>query len=99
MPATVVVGSQWGDEGKGRIVDLLAAAADVVVRYQGGNNAGHTVWLGEHRYAFHLIPTGILRGKLSLLGAGMVVDLAVLRAEEQELTEAGRDGAAEPAPQ
>ncbi len=89
MPATVVVGSQWGDEGKGRIVDLLAAEAEVVVRYQGGNNAGHTVWVGEHRFAFHLIPTGILRGKLSLLGAGMVIDLDVLLQEENELAAAG----------
>lgn len=89
MPATVVVGSQWGDEGKGRIVDLLAAEADLVVRYQGGNNAGHTVWVGDHRYAFHLIPTGILRGKLSLCGAGMVIDLDVLREEERELTAGG----------
>ncbi len=91
MPGTVVVGSQWGDEGKGRIVDLLAAESDLVVRYQGGNNAGHTVWVGDHRYAFHLIPTGILRGKLSLLGTGMVIDLAFLRQEERELSEAGVD--------
>ena len=89
VPGTVVVGVQWGDEGKGRIVDLLAAESDLVVRYQGGNNAGHTVWVGDHRYAFHLIPTGILRGKLSLLGAGMVIDLEFLRKEEQELAEAG----------
>ena len=89
MPGTVVVGSQWGDEGKGRIVDLLAAESDLVVRYQGGNNAGHTVWVGDHRYAFHLIPTGILRGKLSLIGTGMVIDLAFLRQEEKELSEAG----------
>ncbi len=89
MPATVVVGSQWGDEGKGRVIDLLSAEADLVVRFGGGNNAGHTVWVGEQRYAMHLIPTGILRHKLSLLGAGMVIDLAVLREEEQALTEAG----------
>ena len=89
MPATVVVGSQWGDEGKGRIVDLLAADADLVVRYQGGNNAGHTVWVGDQRYAFHLIPTGILRGKLSVLGAGMVIDLSVLLQEETELASRG----------
>jgi len=89
VPATVVVGSQWGDEGKGRVVDLLAAQADIVVRYQGGNNAGHTVWVGETRFAFHLIPTGIIRGKLCLLGAGMVVDMAVLKKEEDELVAAG----------
>jgi adenylosuccinate synthase len=85
----VVVGSQWGDEGKGRVVDLLAAEADLVVRFQGGNNAGHTVWVGEQRFAFHLIPTGILRGKLSVLGAGMVVDLEVLLEEETRLADAG----------
>jgi adenylosuccinate synthase len=89
VPATVVVGSQWGDEGKGRVVDLLSAEADLVVRYQGGNNAGHTVWVGETRFAFHLIPTGIIRGKRSLLGAGMVIDLPVLKQEEDELIAAG----------
>jgi adenylosuccinate synthase len=85
----VVVGSQWGDEGKGRVVDLLAEEADLVVRFQGGNNAGHTVWVGDQRFAFHLIPTGILRGKLCLLGAGMVIDLNVLLEEETRLADAG----------
>ncbi len=89
MPATVIVGSQWGDEGKGRVVDLLSADADMVVRYQGGNNAGHTVWIGDQRFALHLIPTGILRGKLSVLGAGMVIDLDVLLEEESELASRG----------
>ena len=89
MPTTVVVGSQWGDEGKGRVVDLLAADSDMVVRYQGGNNAGHTVWIGEQKFAVHLIPTGILRGKLSVLGAGMVIDLDVLLQEESDLSSRG----------
>ena len=89
MPATVVVGSQWGDEGKGRVVDLLAADADLVVRYQGGNNAGHTVWVGNQKFAVHLIPVGILRGKPSLLGTGMVIDLDVLLEEEAELSSRG----------
>ena len=89
MPATVVVGCQWGDEGKGRVVDLLAADSDMVVRYQGGNNAGHTVWIGEQKFAVHLIPTGILRGKLSVLGAGMVIDLDVLLQEESDLSSRG----------
>ena len=84
MPATVVVGSQWGDEGKGRVVDLLAAEADVVVRYNGGGNAGHTVWVGDQKYAVHLVPMGVLRGKLSLLGAGMVIDLDLLLEEESD---------------
>jgi len=89
VPSTVIVGSQWGDEGKGRVVDLLSADADLVVRYQGGNNAGHTVWVGEERYAFHLIPTGILRGKLSVLGAGMVIDVSVLLQEAADLSSRG----------
>ena len=89
MPATVVVGSQWGDEGKGRVVDLLSADSDLVVRYHGGNNAGHTIWVGNDKFAVHLIPTGILRGKLSLLGAGMVIDLDVLLQEESDLTSRG----------
>jgi len=89
VPSTVVVGSQWGDEGKGRVVDLLAADADLVVRYHGGNNAGHTVWVGDQRFAFHLIPTGVLRGKLSVLGAGMVIDLSVLLQEETDLASRG----------
>jgi adenylosuccinate synthase len=71
------------------MVDLLAAEADLVVRYQGGNNAGHTVWVGDQRFAFHLIPTGILRGKLCVLGAGMVIDLSVLVEEEAELASRG----------
>ena len=89
MPANVVVGSQWGDEGKGRVVDLLAADSDLVVRYQGGNNAGHTVWIGNEKFAVHLIPTGILRGKPCVLGAGMVIDLDVLLEEESELASRG----------
>ncbi len=89
MPATVVIGSQWGDEGKGRVVDLLAEEADLVVRYQGGNNAGHTVWVGEERYAFHLIPTGILRGRPSLMGGGMVIDPWVLEEEAERLEARG----------
>jgi adenylosuccinate synthase len=71
------------------VVDLLAADSDVVMRYQGGNNAGHTVWIGNEKFAVHLIPTGILRGKLSLLGAGMVIDLDVLRQEESDLSSRG----------
>jgi len=61
MPATVVVGAQFGDEGKGKIVDYLADRADVVVRFQGGANAGHTVQVGDQLYAFHLLPSGVLR--------------------------------------
>ena len=60
MPGIALVGTQWGDEGKGKVTDLLAAETDLVVRYQGGNNAGHTIVVGGERYALHLVPTGIL---------------------------------------
>ena len=60
MPATVIVGVQWGDEGKAKVLDALAPETDIVVRYQGGSNAGHTVVVGNERYAFHLVPSGIL---------------------------------------
>jgi adenylosuccinate synthase len=75
MPAVVIVGAQWGDEGKGKITDCLALAADTVVRYQGGNNAGHTVVVGPSTYKFHLIPSGVLyRDKTCVLGNGVVID-------------------------
>jgi adenylosuccinate synthase len=75
MAALVVVGSQWGDEGKGKIVDLLAKDADVIVRYQGGSNAGHTVITDKGTFIFHLIPSGVLyRGKLCVLGNGVAID-------------------------
>lgn len=75
MSSTVIVGTQWGDEGKGRVVDVYAANASMVVRYQGGDNAGHTVIIGSQRYALHLIPSGIVRQKPSILGNGMVITL------------------------
>ena len=82
MPALVVVGTQWGDEGKGKIVDLLAEGADGVVRYQGGHNAGHTVVQGEKTFILHLIPSGILHpGKLCVIGNGVVVDPAAFLEE------------------
>ena len=72
---TSVVGLHWGDEGKGKVVDLLAAEHDAVVRYNGGANAGHTVVVGGERYALHLVPSGILYpGKLAVVGNGVVVD-------------------------
>ncbi len=74
MSSTVIVGTQWGDEGKGRVVDVYAAQAAMVVRYQGGDNAGHTVKIGEQTFALHLIPSGIVRGMPSLLGNGMVIN-------------------------
>src|SRR5580765_5930053 len=75
MANVVVVGSQWGDEGKGKIVDWLSERADVVVRFQGGHNAGHTLVIGNQTYKLALLPSGIVRsGKLSVIGNGVVVD-------------------------
>ena len=85
MPATVIVGAQWGDEGKGKIVDLLAQESDLVCRYQGGPNAGHTVIVGDETYKIRQIPSGVISGKATVIGAGCVVDPAVLIAEFDEL--------------
>src|SRR2546426_10643413 len=85
MPATVVVGAQFGDEGKGEIVDYLADRADVVVRFQGVANAGHTVQVGDQLYAFHLLPSGVLRKRtMNVIGNGVVVDPAQLLTEIEE---------------
>ena len=78
MPATVIVGAQWGDEGKGKIVDLLAQDSDLVCRYQGGPNAGHTIVVGGETFKLRHMPRGILRGKECVIGAGCVVDPEVL---------------------
>ena len=74
MTNVVVVGAQWGDEGKGKIVDWLSERADVVVRFQGGHNAGHTLVIGNTTYKLSLLPSGVVRGKMSILGAGVVLD-------------------------
>jgi len=87
----VVIGTQWGDEGKGKIVDLLAEFADVVVRFQGGNNAGHTMVIKGEKFINHLVPSGILQNKLCVLGNGMVVDPAVLLKEMDFLESKGID--------
>src|SRR5881275_1430576 len=89
MPATVVVGAQWGDEGKGKIVDLLAQHSDLVCRYNGGPNAGHTIVADGETYKVRHIPSGILRGKECVIGAGCVVDPEVLVDELDELTARG----------
>lgn len=90
MANVVVVGTQWGDEGKGKIVDLLTEYADLVVRYQGGNNAGHTLVVQGQKFIFHLIPSGILHpGKQCLIGNGVVIDPAVLLQEIARLEERG----------
>src|SRR5688500_24196 len=79
MPAVVVVGAQWGDEGKGKVVDLLASYADLVVRYGGGANAGHTLVVGDDKVVVHLVPSGALHpDKVCVLGPGMVIDPTVL---------------------
>jgi adenylosuccinate synthase len=85
VPATVVVGAQWGDEGKGKIVDLLASDADFVCRYQGGPNAGHTIVVDGETFKIRQIPSGVLRGKTCVIGAGCVVDPEVFLTEVDEL--------------
>ena len=89
MACVIIVGTQWGDEGKGKIVDLLTERADAVVRYQGGNNAGHTVMFGDKTFVTHLVPSGILRKTTSVLGNGVVIDLAELIKEIEELEQMG----------
>jgi adenylosuccinate synthase len=92
MPVAVVVGTQWGDEGKAKIIDLLAARHSYVVRYQGGHNAGHTVVVGDQRYALQLVPSGVLYDHVTpVIGNGVVVDLPTLFAEVDELTRRGVD--------
>jgi adenylosuccinate synthase len=90
MPAIVIVGAQWGDEGKGKVTDLLGDGVDYVVRYQGGNNAGHTVVIGDESYALHLLPSGVLsESAVPVIGNGVVIDPAVLLAEIDGLAERG----------
>ncbi|HXF09657.1 MAG TPA: adenylosuccinate synthase [Desulfuromonadaceae bacterium] len=90
MANTILVGAQWGDEGKGKIIDVLTEEADVVVRTQGGNNAGHTVHIGGQKYVLHLVPSGILRkGKTCVIGNGVVVDPVSLVGEIEGLRKLG----------
>ena len=90
MQNVIILGSQWGDEGKGKVVDLLSERFDIVARYQGGHNAGHTVFIGEKKFILKLIPSGILRpGKLAVIGNGLVIDPAALLAEVDALESAG----------
>jgi adenylosuccinate synthase len=89
VSATVIVGAQWGDEGKGKIVDLLAQHSDVVCRYQGGPNAGHTIVVGDETYKISALPSGIVRGKPCVIGNGCVVDPEVLIAELDEFERRG----------
>src|SRR3954453_8478266 len=92
MAGTVIVGAQWGDEGKGKVIDLLAEQADLVIRFQGGNNAGHTIVRNGETWAFHLFPSGILYpGTLCATGNGMVIDPKVLTGELENLRVRGID--------
>ena len=90
MPVQVIVGAQWGDEGKGKIVDLISDQADIVARYQGGANAGHTVCIGDRQYVLHLIPSGMFHPHITcVIGNGVVIDPAALLGEIAQLQEAG----------
>lgn len=92
MSVTIVVGSQWGDEGKGKVVDLLSSKYDVVVRYQGGANAGHTIKIGDKQYVFHLIPSGILHENIiCVIGNGVVIEPKALLDELEMLEKSGID--------
>jgi len=89
MTVNLVIGTQWGDEGKGKIVDYYAKDADYVVRFQGGNNAGHTIQVGDETYKLHLIPSGVIQGKIGVIGNGCVIDPEVLINELDSLTKKG----------
>ena len=86
---SVIVGLQFGDEGKGKVVDFLAEKADIVARFAGGNNAGHTVVVGDKKYKFHLLPSGVISNKLNIIGNGTVIDPNVLLKEIDEMKEKG----------
>ncbi len=89
MKNTAIIGLQWGDEGKGKIVDFLADKFDAIVRFQGGHNAGHTIKVGDKTYKLSLLPSGIIRGKFSVIGSGVVVDPIALFSEIKKIEEAG----------
>lgn len=99
MANIVVVGTQWGDEGKGKIVDLLTERSDLIIRFQGGNNAGHTLVVGDRKVVLHLIPSGILHpGKLCVIGSGVVLDPEILLEEIDALKEKGTTSRRSPSP-
>lgn len=92
MPVDILVGTQWGDEGKGKLIDVLTRDCDMVVRFQGGNNAGHTVEIGSDKFVLHLVPSGIFRpGVACIIGNGVVVDPVALTAEMRDLEKSGLD--------
>lgn len=90
MTVTLVIGTQWGDEGKGKVVDYFSKDADYVVRFNGGNNAGHTIKVGEDVFKLHIVPSGMIQGKTGIIGNGVVIDPEVLLKEIDELTEKGK---------
>src|SRR3984885_4017667 len=91
MANVTVIGAQWGDEGKGKVVDWLASRADIVVRFQGGHNAGHTLVVGNQTYKLSLLPSGVVRGKIGIIGNGVVVDPEALLAEIERVRAQGID--------
>src|SRR5215475_5433367 len=91
MANVAVIGAQWGDEGKGKVVDWLASRADIVVRFQGGHNAGHTLVVGNQTYRLSLLPSGLVRGKIGIIGNGVVVDPEALLAEIERVRAQGID--------
>jgi adenylosuccinate synthase len=90
MSVTLVIGTQWGDEGKGKVVDYYSKNADYVVRFQGGNNAGHTIKVGEEVYKLHVVPSGVIQGKTGIIGNGVVIDPEILLQEIDELIQRGK---------
>ncbi|DAC73239.1 MAG TPA: adenylosuccinate synthase [Thermoplasmata archaeon] len=90
MTVTLVIGTQWGDEGKGKVVDYYSKNADYVVRFQGGNNAGHTIKVGEEVYKLHVVPSGVIQGKTGIIGNGVVIDPDILLQEIDELIQRGK---------
>ncbi len=98
MANVAVIGAQWGDEGKGKVVDWLASRADIVVRFQGGHNAGHTLVVGNETYKLSLLPSGVVRGKTGIIGNGVVLDPEALLSEIARVTAQGlKVDAGEPA--
>jgi adenylosuccinate synthase len=89
MMVALIIGTQWGDEGKGKVVDYFSKNADYVVRFQGGNNAGHTIKVGEEVYKLHITPSGVIQGKIGIIGNGVVIDPEILIGEIENLTKRG----------
>ena len=89
MTVTLIIGTQWGDEGKGKVVDYFSKNTDYVVRFQGGNNAGHTIKVGEEVYKLHVTPSGVIQGKIGVIGNGVVIDPEILINEIENLIKRG----------